>query len=81
MEADSEMNIAHEWASVTKAMRQRLWRLHTNGQRDQDDPGEAFFAWQGLLDRNEKLQGTETDNPEASLIKFLYNKPTLKDQD
>lgn len=80
MEADSEMNIAHEWASVTKAMRQRLWRLHTNGQRDQDDPGEAFDVWGEMLNDNIDLQINKQE-PGASLIKFFYNKPTLKDQD
>ncbi|MCS3441218.1 phosphatidylserine/phosphatidylglycerophosphate/cardiolipin synthase-like enzyme, partial [Pseudomonas sp. BIGb0450] len=29
MQVDSELNIAHEWVSVTQAMRRRLWELHT----------------------------------------------------
>lgn len=81
MQVDSEMNIAHEWASVTTAMRQRLWKLHTNGQGDQDDPGEAFDAWEDVLSRNNKRQNTGKDKPIASLIAFLYDQPTLKDQD
>lgn len=32
MQVDSEMNIAHEWASVTRDLRRRLWNLHTNGK-------------------------------------------------
>jgi phosphatidylserine/phosphatidylglycerophosphate/cardiolipin synthase-like enzyme len=81
MEADSEMNIAHDWASVTKALRQRLWKLHTNGIGVQDDPKEAFTAWEDLLKKNKGLQDTKKDAPEASLIKFFYKEATLKDQD
>lgn len=81
MQVDSEMNIAHDWARVTKAMRQRLWKLHTNGIGVQDDPDKAFKAWEDLLGDNEELQGTKEDAPKASLIKFLYKKATLKDQD
>lgn len=33
MQVDSEMNIAHEWAYVTKPLRRRLWNIHTAGQR------------------------------------------------
>ncbi len=32
MRVDSEMNIAHEWASVTRDLRRRLWNMHTNGR-------------------------------------------------
>ncbi|MBT8765650.1 hypothetical protein J7302_05845 [Pseudomonas sp. DB1] len=32
MEVDSELNIAHEWASVTEALRRRLWDRHTAGE-------------------------------------------------
>ncbi|MBU9808399.1 phospholipase [Rahnella sp. SL6] len=81
MQVDSEMNIAHDWASVTKALRQRLWKLHTNGIGMQDDPTDAFRDWGYLLGDNEDLQGTKKDAPKASLIKFLYSKVTLKDQD
>ncbi|MFB0713794.1 phospholipase D-like domain-containing protein [Buttiauxella noackiae] len=81
MQVDSEMNIAHDWARVTKALRQRLWKLHTNGKGAQDDPEKAFAAWQDLLDENESLQGTKKDAPVTPLINFLYSKPTLKDQD
>nr|WP_129953512.1 phospholipase D-like domain-containing protein [Rahnella sp. RFA10(1/100)] len=81
MQVDSEMNIAHEMKSVTKALRQKLWNLHTNKQGAQDDPDKAFEAWEKLLDRNKKLQDTGVDNPAAPLIKFRYNESTLKDLD
>lgn len=80
MQVDSEMNIAHDWARVTKALRQRLWKLHTDGKGMQDDPDKAFKAWDDLLIKNKRLQGKNM-SPEAPLIGFLYNKPTLKDQD
>ncbi|WP_233210454.1 phospholipase D-like domain-containing protein [Leclercia sp. LSNIH1] len=81
MQVDSEMNIAHEWASVTRDLRRRLWNLHTNGKGGQDDPAKAFKEWGDLLDKNEKYQGSGKKRPEASLIKFFYNKPTLSDLD
>ncbi|WP_341523099.1 phospholipase D-like domain-containing protein [Pseudomonas sp. G.S.17] len=49
MRVDSEMNIAHEWASVTEALRRRLWKLHTKGRGAQDDPGVAFDEWGTLI--------------------------------
>jgi len=81
MQVDSEMNIAHEWASVTRDLRRRLWNLHTNGKGGQDNPAKAFEAWGYLLNENEELQATKTNMPAASLIKFLYSKPTLSDLD
>ena len=81
MQVDSEMNIAHDWASVTKALRQRLWKLHTNGIGMQDVPKLAFDTWQDILDENKILEDTTKNAPKASLILFNYNKPILKDQD
>ncbi|WP_312804647.1 phospholipase D-like domain-containing protein [Atlantibacter hermannii] len=81
MQVDSEMNIAHEWARVTRDLRRRLWNLHTNSKGGQDDAKVAFKAWADLLDINEKYQATGKKHPEASLIKFLYNKHTLSDLD
>jgi len=81
MQVDSEMNIAHEWASVTRDLRRRLWNLHTNGKGGQDDAKVAFKAWEDLTNANQKLQGTGKGRPEVSLIKFFYSKPTLSDLD
>lgn len=93
MQVDSEMNIAHEWASATKALRKRLWKLHTSGESageeakskaawNSDDAGKAFKAWEYLLNQNEDNQNPENrKQPVAALIKFLYNEPTLKDLD
>ncbi|MBG0648851.1 phospholipase D-like domain-containing protein [Enterobacter hormaechei] len=82
MEVDSEMNIAHECAKVTKALRKRLWNIHTSGQGVQDDPEKAFDAWEKLLKKNRDNQRPETKAPPAApLISFLYDKTTLKDKD
>lgn len=52
MQVDSEMNIAHEWASVTQDLRRRLWDLHTDGKGVQDDAGAAFDTWRDIINRN-----------------------------
>jgi len=80
MQVDSELNIAHEWMSVTQALRRRLWNLHTAGLGAQDDAEEAFDAWQDIIDENKKRQEAQV-TPYASLVEFYYDKPTLKDLD
>ncbi|WP_129991040.1 MULTISPECIES: phospholipase D-like domain-containing protein [unclassified Rahnella] len=81
MQVDSEMNIAHEMKSVTKGLRKKLWKLHTDNRGTQDDPAEAFFAWQDILEDNKSLQKTKKAKPTAPLIAFLYVEATLKDMD
>ncbi|WP_297207347.1 phospholipase D-like domain-containing protein [uncultured Pluralibacter sp.] len=80
MQVDSEMNIAHEWASVTTEMRRRLWKLHTNGLGMQDNVEKAFKSWEDILNDNKSLQDNK-EPPIASLVKFYYDKPILKDLD
>ena len=80
MEVDSEMNIAHECAKVTKALCKRLWNIHTGGLGVQDDPKNAFDAWEDLLGNNKDFQRNK-QKPSAPLIPFLYDKTTLKDKD
>lgn len=80
MQVDSELNIAHEWGSVTKALRRRLWELHTDGRGVQDDPKEAFKAWQDIIDRNKDFQ-SEKLSPDTSLVEFYYGEKTVKDLD
>ena len=80
MQVDSELNIAHEWASVTQALRRRLWDMHTGGMGAQDDPGKAFQEWQRIIDKNKVFQSKET-TPYAPLVEFYYDKATLKDID
>jgi phosphatidylserine/phosphatidylglycerophosphate/cardiolipin synthase-like enzyme len=80
MQVDSELNIAHEWASVTEALRRRLWGLHTAGLGAQDDPEEAFKAWQKIIDDNKRLQ-KDWEVPCAPLVEFYYGEATLKDLD
>lgn len=78
MQVDSELNIAHEWASVTQALRRRLWDLHTKGMGAQDDPGGAFKAWKDIIDVNIDRQGEKVMGaPYAPLVEFYYDKATL----
>ncbi|KAI2671132.1 phospholipase D-like domain-containing protein [Pseudomonas sp. TNT3] len=82
MQVDSELNIAHEWASVTQALRQRLWDMHTDGKGAQDDPGAAFKGWQRIIDENKQRKKDRwVGTPYAPLVEFYYDKATLKDID
>lgn len=80
MQVDSELNIAHEWMSVTQALRRRLWGMHTENKGAQDEPEEAFIAWQDIINRNKALQ-SENLVPWAPLVGFYYGESTLKDLD
>ncbi|MNO85754.1 hypothetical protein D3C76_771320 [compost metagenome] len=80
MQVDTELNIAHEWASVTRELRRRLWGLHTAGFGVQDDPAEAFKVWQYIIDRNKDFQ-SEKLAPYAPLVEFYYGEATLKNLD
>ncbi|HEX8586439.1 phospholipase D-like domain-containing protein [Pseudomonas sp.] len=73
MQVDSELNIAHEWASETQALRRRLWKLHTARKGMQDDPEAAFVAWQDIIIKNKVRQSAETKSePYAPLVEFHY---------
>ncbi|MBK0090090.1 phospholipase D-like domain-containing protein [Erwinia sp. S59] len=80
MQVDSEMNIAHEWASVTQSLRRRLWNLHTNGMGSVDDSKSAFDIWKRIISDNDRMM-SEKNKPVAPLIGFLYSKSKLKDMD
>jgi phosphatidylserine/phosphatidylglycerophosphate/cardiolipin synthase-like enzyme len=80
MQVDSEMNIAHEWGSVTRDLRRRLWNLHTNGKGGNDNPKDAFEAWEDLLLNNKNLMENK-ESPEVSIINFLYLSANLKNLD
>ncbi|MBA1380567.1 phospholipase D-like domain-containing protein [Pseudomonas brassicacearum] len=80
MQVDSELNIAHEWMSVTQALRRRLWDLHTKKKGSQDDPKKAFKAWEAIINNNKRLQKNK-EKPDASLVEFHYDKAILKDLD
>jgi phosphatidylserine/phosphatidylglycerophosphate/cardiolipin synthase-like enzyme len=82
MQVDSEMNIAHEWAGETEALRRRLWNLHTGGRGAQDDPVVAFKEWQKIIEENKSLQSDKKAGaPSAPLVEFYYDKETLADLD
>jgi len=80
MQVDSELNIAHEWASVTQAMRRRLWGMHTDNKGAQDDPGKAFKAWQDIINRNKDFQSKQL-TPYAPLVEFYFGESDLSDLD
>ncbi|NCE90628.1 phosphatidylserine/phosphatidylglycerophosphate/cardiolipin synthase family protein [Pseudomonas sp. L13] len=80
MQVDSELNIAHDWASVTKALRRQLWSLHTAMEEPLDDPAGAFKAWKRIIRRNKRRQNTRK-GPCAPLVEFYYDKTTMMDLD
>ncbi|MGO4310068.1 phospholipase D-like domain-containing protein [Pseudomonas sp. KB_15] len=80
MQVDSELNIAHEWASVTQGLRRRLWEMHTNGLGAQDDPEKAFEAWEEIINRNKDFQ-SEQLTPYAPLVEFYFGESDLSDLD
>jgi phosphatidylserine/phosphatidylglycerophosphate/cardiolipin synthase-like enzyme len=82
MQVDSELNIAHEWASETQALRRRLWDLHTAGKGMQDQPKAAFKAWQEIMKKNKDLRADEKGKqPCAPLVEFHYSPATLTNLD
>ena len=82
MQVDSELNIAHEWMSVTRGLRRRLWELHTGGRGAQDDPALAFIAWDDVIKENKDLQDDKRKGtPIASVVGFYYGEKILKDLD
>jgi phosphatidylserine/phosphatidylglycerophosphate/cardiolipin synthase-like enzyme len=80
MQVDSELNIAHEWMSVTRALRRRLWDLHTDGRGAQDDVAKAFKAWQKIINKNKDRQSQKL-TPYAPIVEFYYDEKTLQDLD
>jgi phosphatidylserine/phosphatidylglycerophosphate/cardiolipin synthase-like enzyme len=80
MQVDSELNIAHEWGSVTQGLRRRLWGLHTDGRGAQDDPEEAFVVWTEIINENKERE-SKASTPSTPLVEFYYGKRTLKDLD
>lgn len=80
MQVDSEINIAHEWMTVTQTLRRRLWDLHTGGMGAQDEPETAFLKWKRIIRDNTALQaGNRT--PCAALIGFYFGDASLKNWD
>lgn len=85
MEVDSEINICHECADVTRPVREHLWRIHTDGlgvgQDGEDcarlDAASAYDQWVHIINVNQKQKKDGRDNkPYAPLIGFLCPSPT-----
>lgn len=82
MESDSELNILHDWASVSGALRKRLWDLHTAGMGGQEDVTKAFEAWQYIMNENKNRILNERDRaPYAPLIEFFYTESNVTNVD
>lgn len=83
MRVDSELNLCHEWHSVTRSMRRKLWGIHTAGRGCQDDASEAFENWKHLLDENKSRQkdGLKPQGPCASIVEFYYENFSRSDLD
>ena len=80
MQVDSELNIAHEWMSVTQALRRRLWGMHTDKRGAQDEPKTAFAIWKEIIEQN-KIRQRNALAPDTPLVGFYYGERTLKDLD
>ncbi|MCQ9473789.1 phospholipase D-like domain-containing protein, partial [Pseudomonas alliivorans] len=80
MMGDSELNICHEHADTTQQLRRRLWNLHTGNMGGQDDPEDAFLAWQEIIDRNKDFCQAKA-SPHAPLVEFHYGDAIYKDLD
>ncbi|MEE4802256.1 phospholipase D-like domain-containing protein, partial [Pseudomonas alliivorans] len=80
MMGDSELNICHEHADTTQQLRRRLWNLHTNSMGAQDEPSEAFDAWDEVIKKNRDLRSKKL-SPNASLVEFHYGEANYKDLD
>ena len=80
MEVDSEMNIAHAQADITRKARKELWAQHTNGMGAQDNIKLAFEEWGRIIDENRDNERDQLP-PIASLRGFLRTDPKISDLD
>ena len=67
-------------ASVTRALRRRLWGMHTKGLGAQDDAEQAFDAWKEIIKENKNRQ-KDKDVPHAPLVEFFYEQAKLRNKD
>jgi phosphatidylserine/phosphatidylglycerophosphate/cardiolipin synthase-like enzyme len=80
MMVDSELNIAHEWGSVTRDLRRRLWGMYTGGIEGQENAHDAFDIWRGLIKENkEKKDGRGC--PDAPLVGFYFGEIYVRNWD
>ncbi|RML39162.1 Phospholipase D/transphosphatidylase [Pseudomonas syringae pv. ribicola] len=80
MMVDSELNICHEHPEFSQPLRRRLWDLHTKGRGVQDDPEEAFKAWENIIRQNNESRNNKL-KPDAPLVEFHYTETSLTDFD
>ncbi|MEE5128789.1 phospholipase D-like domain-containing protein [Pseudomonas alliivorans] len=80
MMVDSELNICHEHPEFSQPLRRRLWDLHTMGLGGQDEPKEAFTAWQEIIEGNKRNKSKKLP-PNAPVVEFYYSETTMTDFD
>lgn len=82
MEADSELNICHERADVTRPLREKLWGIHTKGkgvgkigEGQKLETVKVFIDWRNIIKENKDRQKDKTrkQSPFAPLIEFHYS--------
>ncbi|WP_213881884.1 phospholipase [Pseudomonas sp. dw_358] len=73
MQVDSELNIAHEWVSVTEDLRRRLWGMHMGLDETEvpDDSFVAFYQWAQILKNNQQALADGRE-PVAPLVQLFY---------
>ena len=75
-EGDSELNICHEQADSTKALRLRLWEKHAGKKGADEDVQTAFSAWSDMIRNNANLQ-VNKQQPAAPLVGFMRTSPKV----
>jgi len=80
MMVDSELNIAHEWGSMTRDLRRRLWGMHAGEAGAQDDARVAFKEWERIIEIN-RLKKSNGETPGVSLIGFYFGEVYVRNWD
>lgn len=80
MQVDSELNIAHDWSSETRALRRRLWGLHTKNEIAETDPRISFITWRRIMEENKKYAAKKTP-PATPLVEFHFDGIALRNLD
>lgn len=80
MQVDSELNIAHQNAEISRKLRLELWQQHTNGKGAQLATDKAFKEWGDVI-KNNKNARFSGKAPVASLVEFHRDSPKRSNLD
>lgn len=80
MMVDSELNIAHEWGSVTRDLRRRLWGMYMGEKEVRDNAKQAFESWEEIIEENGRKMGRK-EKPVAPLIEFVFAEVYVRNWD